>query len=764
MSERLSSYHAKRHFERTPEPPGGRPSPWGAIFVVQEHHARRLHWDLRLEHGGALWSWAVTKEPPAEPGVRRLAVHVEDHPLDYATFEGEIPAGEYGAGTVSIWDRGIWLTEEDPETQLAAGKLDFELLGARLNGRYVLIKIEKSETGKDWLLLRAGHDKLHLPSVPGASEGRVPAHLGPMLCTQRDAPPAEGDWLHEIKWDGYRVIVHREPSGVTIESRNGHRLRLPGLIREFEALPPCILDGELIALDDQGRSHFPQLQDRLSSGDESGLQVALFDLLWLDGVRLTGAPIEARKAVLARLLAEHPLGRARLSTHVIGSAQILLDSACGAGLEGIVSKRLGSTYVSRRSESWVKSRCEDEVEAIVGGYTALAGDEEAVGALWLGLPTDEGGLRSIGKVGTGFTHAQRRQLWKQLEAIRTPTLPFTEGEVVKRGARWVEPKLRVVVRHRGWGGHGALRQSVFVQIVEPPEPSIDLSVITHPERVVDPESGSTKGDIAAYYAAMASWILPHVSQRPLPVLRCPGGLAEGCFFHKHTMPGLRDGAVGRVSVEEGGEPYMQIEGAQGLIALVQMGTIEFHPWGSRSETLEQPERLIFDLDPGPGVSYDKVIEAARELKATLNGLGLPTLAMLSGGKGFHVIVPIKPELTWPEVKAFCETLARQMAKTKPDRYVATLSKKVREGRIFIDYMRNGRGATAVAPYSLRARPGLPAAMPAAWEEIENLAPNTFDIRTAVKHVRTRAADPWDGVAPGSLVQALGLADQDQADS
>lgn len=763
-AQKLGPYLKKREFQKTPEPSGlAEESRPGNLFVVQKHRATRLHWDLRLQIGDVLASWAVPKEPSLDPSVKRLAVHVEDHPLEYGDFEGVIPAGNYGAGKVEIWDRGTWEPESNPESGLKEGKLVFTLFGQRLRGKFALIRLDdlKSRKQDQWLFMKLPEAT---PSRKNASKPRAtlngkkagfPSGWSPMLCYARDSPPEGDGWLHEVKWDGYRVLAYHQGVKTTFQSRGKNRLDLPEIEAAFESWPDCVLDGELVVLDSNGLSRFELIHVAMKGKKRAAAVLVLFDLLFLDGVDMRGQPLHLRKETLSNLVAARPSDRIRFSDHAAVDGNVLFSLACKSGLEGLISKKADSPYVMRRSKHWIKSHCLKTLGAVVGGYTLMSGDASAIGALLLGVPGSDGRLAYIGRVGTGFSLALRRSLKSSLEAMQTEDPPFAPApsRTESKGVRWVEPTGTAVVRYLERSSSGILRQA-RLDSIDLPEPDSHLKSgrskeavatrITHPDRVIDERSGATKADVADYYAAISEAILTFVAFRPLPIIRCPDGLSGTCFFQKAWMRGLK--VVGKAPVKgtDGKTDYMQIESREGLLELVQMGAIELHPWGSTNVDLERPDVLIFDLDPGDDVLWKGVVEAAQELRAHLSNVGLASFAKLTGGKGLHVVLPIDAELTWDQAKAFCQALAQAMERANPKRYVATASKALRKGKIFVDYLRNGRGATAVSPYSLRARPGLPVAMPVRWDELESFDVEAFHIRNAAGWLSIRKSDPWEG--------------------
>ena len=786
---KLKKYRAKRDFKVTREPAGARKSSKGRLFVIQKHHARRLHWDLRLETGGVLASWAVPKEPPKSQGVKRLAVHVEDHPLDYASFEGQIPEGQYGAGKVEIWDKGWYDADEDIAKQIKEGKVEFKLNGERLKGRYILVRMDGDEKDKEnWLFFRKedyASDKAEAKSsepgeLKGAKRSKTPATLKPMLCVSKMGPPEGAQWLREIKWDGYRVLAFSRDGKVTFKTRNNNILKLPEIERvlEKEYLPEGVYDGELVAVDERGISNFRIAHSDIAAKRTSDLIVYFFDLPFYNGWDLRDCELEDRKSILEQIVEQMGSEKIRYSAHSEGNGQKLFEDACATGLEGLISKKKGSHYASVRSPNWVKTRCERQLEGWIGGFTPISSGNDEIGALLIGIKDDEGRLLYVGKVGTGFTQEMRERLFRELSAQKLERAPFEPStDLPKKGVLWTEPVVPAVVQYLEWAEGGVMRQPKLTsvgsgKVTKPrrtptPLPSgaggggiTSLSIkISSADRVIDPASGSTKGDVALYYHAVSKLILPHVENRPLPVLRCPEGIEGACFFHKHWIKGLPEN-VAKVDVEEddgGKEDYMAISDERGLLALAQMGVVELHPWGSRMRHLEQPDILIFDLDPGEGIEWPDVAEAAHQVREALESIGLKSFAKLSGGKGVHAVVPIKPELEWDQAKAFCEAFAREMAKRFPSRFTAALPKTQRKGKIFLDYLRNGRGATAVTAYSLRARANLPVAMPVEWDEVhEKFLPNAFSLKAAIKHIEKRNHDPWKDFykRPGSLKKAL----------
>jgi len=892
----LRDYVRKRRLDATPEPgveqarakAGVRSRRTRAqpIFVVQLHHARARHYDFRLEADGVLKSWAVPKGPSLRAGDRRLAVEVEDHPLDYAGFEGDIPQGHYGAGHVDIFDRGTWHSDGDALEQIAAGKLDFELDGERLRGRFTLVRTRPSGRQRQWLLIKrsdehvqdrdadamveamgAGLDastgvassrgatKTSKPvakqsaletaakaikkqastakakagpapkgsvakraaakpsaastdwrkqalAVPGAVAATMPTQIDLQLATLREHPPVGGDWLHEIKWDGYRLIAYRQ-RGTRLESRN--RLdwtrRFPALTEAVDALPlrSAILDGELIAQDRAGHSDFGELQRRLEAGQVDALRYVVFDLLYLDGIDLRGAAQSARRDLLREVLAAGEASPLAFSEHVQGPADQVLAASAKAGLEGIISKRADAPYRGGRSQAWIKLKHKADEEFIVVGYTAPKNSRQGFGSLLLARP-ENGGLVYVGRVGSGFNDETLRSLTRRLRGLHTEQAAVELPEHVpfsRRSVHWVEPQLVIDVHSRGRGKEGLIRQASFARLREDKR-AADLDAapakkarggrtraaaaevrarpaaksatksraksstnataaeeqgmselrITHPERIVFPGAKISKGEVADYYRAVERWLLPELIERPVSLLRCPDGIGSQCFFHKHHSDGFGPD-VHPVSLREsaGQADYVYVDDIHGVLALVQMNTLEFHPWGARRDKPDQPDRLIFDLDPAEGIAWTELKRAAREVRDRLAEIGLDSWVRLSGGKGAHVCVPIQRGPDWPQVKAFCEAFADAMVENSPLRYVATASKAVRKDRIFIDWLRNSRGATSVTGWSLRAREGAPVAMPLRWEEFARSRASTdFDLGKALSRAKRLRSDPWEGYA------------------
>lgn len=804
----LRDYARKRRFQETPEPdadkPAGRSGRHRPIFVVQLHHARSRHYDFRLEADGALKSWAVPKGPSFRAGEKRLAVEVEDHPLSYASFEGDIPEGNYGAGHVDLFDQGTWASEGDPLAAIAAGKLDFVLHGEKLNGAWKLVRTNLRGKQKQWLLIKREDEfvadleaddlagkpaakvrKAAAPAVRGtrkspkrsskwaqralAIEGArkrdYPVGFAPQLTRRRDSAPAGENWLHEIKWDGYRMMADLVAGKVKLRSRGelDWTATFPEIARAVEALPvdDLRLDGELVVIDAQGRSDFSALQRAIDGTSKQPLRYVAFDMPGIAGVDLSAAPLLQRKLLLKQLLGKRP-GVVAYSEHVIGHGAEVFEASKQNGMEGIVSKRIDSAYSGSRSHAWVKVKHEDTDEFVIVGYTAPKGARAGFGSLLMARP-ERGGFRYVGRVGTGFDDATLGALEARLAGLKrdhaSVTLPghvpFSTASV-----HWVKPSLIAEVAFRGWAKEGLLRQASFKRLREDKKmkdldagPNSEVA-ITHPERIVYKNDRITKGEVADYYRRIARWMLPGLAGRPLSLVRCPDGAQGECFFQKHHSESLGK-AVEAIALKQksGTEQYLYIEDEAGLLELVQMNALEFHPWGSKVDAPEQPDRLVFDLDPGPGVSWTQVKAAARDIRKRLQETGLESFLRLSGGKGLHLVVPITPGPSWEEAKDFCGAFSEALAAHSPDKYIATMSKAKRDGKIFIDWLRNGRGATSVCSWSLRAREHATVAMPLRWEQLSRIdSPGMYTMSRALQAAARLRSDPWQGI--DALVQVL----------
>jgi bifunctional non-homologous end joining protein LigD len=784
----LADYNAKRDFAKTAEPAGKPASKAGGdTFMVQKHAATRLHWDLRLEVDGVLKSWAVTKGPSLDPAVKRLAVRTEDHPLSYATFEGTIPKGEYGGGTVMLWDRGTWAPIAGKNAaDLEEGHLHFTLHGERMKGEWILVRLKPraGEKRENWLLrkVRDAHaeegdtlvkqgltsiatgrsmaeiaagkeaEPLPVPSPPKpkarrprkAGAGKLPAFRKPQLATLVDSVPAGNGWMHEIKFDGYRALVAASGEEVRVYTRSGQDWtdKFAPLVEAIAALglPPALIDGEIVAHDAKGNPDFSTLQNVLkrghgAQGPGDALAFHAFDLLEADGEDLAGLPNIERKERLEALLA-HAAPPVHVADHVIGAGERLFEAMCGAGQEGIIAKAIDAPYASRRSRNWVKVKCTRRQEFVIVGWKASSARGRPFASLLLAQHED-GTLVHKGNVGTGFDADTMTDLAARMKPLARKTPPVEVDRAAARGVTWLTPKLVAEIAFAEFTADGNVRHASFLGLradkpakaVRPerpaPAPSPPLAAkvaISSRERVIFPGSGQTKGDLADYYAAIAPLMLPFLGHRPISLVRCPQGRAKKCFFQKHDSGSLGE-AVRHVPIREkdgGTEDYLYLDTAEGLLQCVQMGTIEFHAWGARAEAVAQPDRMIFDLDPDEGLDFAEVKRAAADIRAQLADIGLVSFALLSGGKGVHVVVPLTPGHDWETHKDFARRFSEALAQAQPERFTATMSKAKRRGRIFIDWLRNQRGATAVVPYSARAREGAPVAVPIAWEELDGM--------------------------------------------
>jgi bifunctional non-homologous end joining protein LigD len=856
-NDKLTPYKSKRDFQQTPEPSGEDPVKQSSRrrFVIQKHDARRLHYDLRLELDGVFKSWAVTRGPSLDPHDKLLAVEVEDHPLDYGDFEGTIPKGQYGGGTVMLWDRGYWEPEgkRSPEQALAKGDFKFTLEGTRLHGGFVLVRMANNrERNKriNWLLIKhrdefavevngaavleqndtsiasgrtmeaiaAGRGRKPKPfmlqggkvqadavwdSRTGlAAEERkaslrdkkanLPDFIAPQLCESLDRPPSSEGWIHEIKFDGYRIQMRVLDGEVTLKTRKGldWTTKYPAIAKAAGKLPDAIIDGEICALDENGAPDFAALQAALSEGKTDLLVYFAFDLLFEGGEDLRTRPLTDRKERLQRLLADaDDNARLRFVEHFEDGGEAVLRSACRLSLEGIVSKQSDAHYVSGRTNTWVKSKCRAGHEVVIGGYSRTAGKFRS---LLVGVHCGDGFVY-VGRVGTGFGAAKVEILLRKLQALKTPKSPFTGLNSPKKesGVIWLKPELVAEIEFAGWTADGLVRQAAFkalrddkpaseVEAEKPAEPAntdvpqpvgptparplrrgerIDVMgvLISNPDKPLWPDANDgvpvTKEDLARYYEAVGPWLIDHIKGRPCSIIRAPDGIGGEQFFQRHAMPGTSN-LLELVTVFGDRKPYLQIDRTEGLAAVAQVGAVELHPWNCEPQQPEVPGRLVFDLDPGPDVPFSTVVGAAREMRDRLNDLGLVSFCKTTGGKGLHVVTPLavakRNALSWPQAKGFAHEVCLQMARDNPSLYLIKMSKSLRDGRIFLDYLRNDRMATAVAPLSPRARSGATVSMPLAWPQVKaDLDPRRFTIRTvpALLAKSTAWKDYCDGLRP-----------------
>ncbi|WP_175682204.1 DNA ligase D [Burkholderia cenocepacia] len=913
MAGKLDPYRRKRHFGATPEPEGAhgkrraktdmqaaskpktKQPAAGARhplrFVIQEHHARRLHYDFRLELDGTLKSWAVPKGPSFDPQVKRLAVHVEDHPLEYASFEGEIPAGHYGAGSVVVWDEGTWTPDggvAQAREGYRAGKLTFRLDGEKLHGGWALVRSGRQEGRQEqWLLIkerdddarsadefdvvgerpgsvhdgathgathgaarkraaRRGrstdadgdvHDAQHAshtsqrPTDPSQVEGAVraplPERVAPQLATLVDAPPTQGGWCYELKFDGYRILARIAGKGarrrVTLMTREGRdwtaKLRAQRDALAALDLDDAWLDGEAVVLGENGLPDFQALQNAFGTDRSDAITFFVFDLPYLDGYDLRDASLTERRALLEPLLANSDPARMRFSPDLGEDVASLIVSACDTGLEGLIGKRADSRYRAGRSPAWIKLKCRRRQEFVIGGFTEPSGSRHGFGALLLGVhepaPAGKrrrgpGPLRYVGRVGTGFDTRMLDRLAVILRKHERDTMPFDEPprERTRTRVHWVEPTLVAECEFAEWTGDGIVRQAAFIALREDkpaaqivrempkhtetevtmdqrPTPHDDTRKrashaaresadrkqsarsraaarvegdasgpdtlgrvrITHPERVLDPQSGTRKLDLARYWKWVAPWLLPDLKGRPVSLVRAPGDIAGELFFQKHAERREIPFVTQHEGLDPGHGPLLSIDNVDALLGAAQMGTVELHTWNAHASNIERPDRIVFDLDPDPALPWRTMIDAAQLVRGLLDELGLVSFCKTSGGKGLHVVVPLTRHAGWDDVKDFSRAVAQHVAGTLPDRFTATMGPRHRRGKIFVDYLRNGRGASTIAAYSVRARPGMGVSVPLDWDEVPDTTGGAqWTIDTLHERLDTLKRDPWEGYA------------------
>ncbi|TFY91245.1 DNA ligase D [Pseudomonas nabeulensis] len=799
MPKPLSEYNRKRDFDITAEPsgktPAGKRKQSALSFVIQKHDARNLHYDFRLELDGVLKSWAVPKGPSLDPSQKRLAVHVEDHPLSYGGFEGNIAAGQYGAGDVIVWDRGVWQPHDDPHKAYAAGKLKFSLIGEKLSGDWALVRTRLKGSGdkEQWLLIkekdhqaRAASDYDIVQAQPnsvlsGASVGKaktrskkkptLPSQLTPQLATLVDRAP-DGNWQYEIKFDGYRMLARVRDGEVRLFTRNGHDWtgRLPRQVKALHALKlkDSWLDGELVSLNGDGLPDFQALQNAFDSGRSLDLVYYLFDAPFINGQDQCDAPVEKRRAALKDALAGNSSQLLRFSDAFSADHRDILESACALHLEGVIGKRLGSPYTGTRSADWIKLKCRRRQEFVIVGYTQPQGSRSGFGALLLAV-NEASGLVYAGRVGTGFNQAALKHIYAQLTPLTRKTSPLSKPltSTQGQGVHWVEPKLVGEVQFAEWTRTGLVRHAVFIglrsdkpaaQVVHEqplapdastrPSNAIGDVTITHADRIIDPQSGTQKQKLAQFYNDISDWILPFLRHRPVSLLRAPEGIEGEQFFQKHAerlaIPHIKQLDP---TLDPGHARLMEIDSAAALVGAVQMGTVELHTWGATSDKIETPDLFVLDLDPDPALPWKTMLEAAQLTLSVLDELGLQAFVKTSGGKGLHLVVPLGRRDGWDTVKAFTKAIAQFMTQQLPERFTATSGAKNRVGKIFIDYLRNARGASTVAAYSVRARPGLPVSVPISRDELLQLrGAQQWTVANVMERLQGLKADPWAGFA------------------
>ena len=812
MPDALKQYKAKRNFDITSEPAeGGAPAAGALTFVIQKHWASRLHYDFRLELDGTMKSWAVPKGPSYDTHDKRMAVHVEDHPISYSDFEGTIPEKQYGAGKVIIWDKGTWEPLDDPHKGYESGNLKFEMHGHKMHGKWVLVRMKgRGEKQEPWLLIKEKDDyarsadefsvvdempdsvkKLAMPGQakkkatpvkkagvrampPEAVKAELPATLSPELATLVDKPPPQPEeWIFEIKFDGYRLLARVEGKDVKLITRNGHDWshKLQPLHETLVKmkLPDGWYDGEIVVHDDNGNPNFGLLQLAFDGSNTSELVYFIFDAPYLKGYDIRDVPLEARRALLEEVLKKAP-DNVRFSTVFGTDPDELVLAACKIGLEGVIGKKRDSRYVTRRSPEWIKLKCGQRQEFVIGGYTDPQGSRAGIGSLLLGTYDSDNVLQYAGNVGSGFNHATLLDLKKQLHALATDESPFPPRAVAGRKHHWVKPKLICEVSFAEWTSSGSVRHAVFQGLrkdkpakgvkrevakhveevvrtnTEPaaPEGKLPASLKdTHGERVIDAASGTTKLELVRYYALVGELMMVHLKGRPVSLVRAPSGVGGELFFQKHSdvgkLPGMKQMPQ---SLDPDHPPMLEVGSVQGILSAAQWNVVEFHTQNAVGKSYEKPDRMVFDLDPGEGVEWKTMQEAAQLMHAFLDSLGLPGFLKTSGGKGLHVVVPIKGGLDWDTVKDFSQEIVRHLAATLPDRFALKSGPKNRVGKIFIDYLRNGRGATTACAWSARVRPGLGISVPASWDELETL---TSGDQWTVHNAHTRldkGNEPW----------------------
>ncbi len=840
----LDEYNRKRDFAATPEP-GGEAKPTGKRgqrhalrYCIQKHDATRLHYDFRLELDGTLKSWAVPKGPSLDPKSRRLAVHVEDHPLDYATFEGTIPAGHYGAGDVIVWDRGIWIPQGDPEEGYRKGKLKFALEGEKLSGTWNLVRTRMEGGKEQWFLIKSndesarpeseydivreqpdsvlsdrtliprkrGKAKLEVDAKPvktpsarrtrkkadqvtlsGAKAAALPESIKPQLATLVESVP-DGDWRYEVKFDGYRIMARIDSGKVQLFTRNGHdwTAKMPQQAEALAALglESAWLDGEVVVPNEDGTPDFQALQNAFEVGRSGTIVYYLFDLPYLNGMDLREVALEERRAALSQVLEHNDNDLLRFSADFTEQPESVLESACQMKLEGLIGKRAGSTYVSKRSSSWVKIKCKNRQEFIIVGYTDPKGARSGFGALLLGLHDEAGALHYAGKVGTGFNQVTLKSLHAKLKALEVDKSRLAKAPPAAdvRGAHWLKPELMCEVAFAEMTRQGVIRHSVFhglrsdkpAQAITHERPAKAATTgsgkaagstansagkikISNPERIIDKTIGATKMELARFYAEVAPWALPHLRHRPLALVRAPEGIDGELFFQKHTEK-LSIPYITQLDTAlfPDHAALMTIDTPEALVSAAQMGTIELHTWNAVAPVLDHPDRFVLDLDPDPALPWKRMVEATQLTQTLLDEIGLQSFLKTSGGKGLHILVPLDAVHDWAEVKAFSQAIAQYMAKLMPQHFSAVSGPKNRVGRIFIDYLRNSQGASTVAAYSVRAREGLGVSVPIHRDELADLkGANLWTIRNLMPRLEEQGDDdPWAGIdATGQRITA-----------
>lgn len=820
----LKQYHKKRNFKKTTEPFGKiKSSAINNLFVVQKHAASHLHYDFRLQIGTVLKSWAIPKGPSLDPSVKRLAVHVEDHPIEYGTFEGIIPKGQYGGGTVQLWDQGTWECKDNAFKSYQMGMLTFILKGKKLKGLWKLIQIKKDP--KNWLLMKlpdqysdseSNHDilkeqplsvlsgytladiaenyhdiwtkqgkqrrkntlekqisqkiqkKLQLENLADAQKSSIPKLFQPELATLVTSPPIGKNWLHEIKLDGYRIFCYVKDTTISLLSRNHHDLtdKFSIITKALSELKfkSAILDGELVALNQKHLPDFQTLQNYLYENKQATLLYYIFDVIYFDSYNLSRVPLIDRKNILKSII---PINNEfiKYNDHVIGDGKLVYRNACQMGLEGIVSKEINSHYVQKRTSDWLKVKCSQRQEFIIGGYTKPSGSRKYFGALLLGVYSKQNRFIYCGRVGTGFNHLSLHAVYDLLIKNQSNKNPFFEKPADAKDVYWVKPKIIVEVEFIHWTKDGILRHPSFKGLRLDKKPKhivqekpkiismnksmikenlLNNSTITNPNRILYPDPPINKLQLAKFYEKVSNYILPYIINRPLTLVRCPHGIENKCFYQKHMESNLLPGIYNiEISEKNKNENYIYIKDQQGLMSLVQMDVLEIHIWNCHVNELEKPDMIVFDLDPAEDVNWNRVIETAKDIRKQLQLIHLTSFIKTSGGKGLHIVIPIKPKINWSEIADFAHAFTDYLVSQNPNEYIGTMSKFKRKGKIFIDYIRNTRGSTTVAPYSTRARPNAVVSTPLDWKELKsNITADRYTINNLFRRLSNLKSDPW----------------------
>lgn len=770
----LKEYRKKRNFEITSEPSGGKVMKSKHLsFVVQEHHASHLHYDFRLEWDGVLKSWAVPKGPSMNPADKRLAIEVEDHPIEYGKFEGRISKGQYGAGTVAIWDHGTWSPLGNFDKDYAKGSIKFSLQGEKLGGNWALVKLKSGRSKKNsWLLLKEREQKEN-QEKPLKAKSTVRKDLYPFeLATLSNEIPKGKHWLYEIKIDGYRIHAYLNNGNVRLITRNGndYTKKFSPIVEALSQLDvkEAVFDGEVAAVDGEGRTNFQKLQNSLEEKTNERITYYAFDLLSLNNHSLVNQPLVKRKELLKTVLDRLKSKQVIFHNHVVDKGEQLFRKACKSKLEGIIAKRGESEYLGSRTIDWLKIKCSYRQEFIIGGYSESTNARFPLGALFVGYYDNDEEFQYAGKVGTGFTMASRKELIGKLSKIETKQCPFPSRREIPRGTpiTWVKPVLIAEVEFSEWTKDKRLRHPSFQGLREDKNPkSVEIEkpvsnikskrstvksedtteiggvLFSHPDRPIYPDTDITKRRLAQFYIDHEKTILPYFVDRPLVLVRCPGG-SKKCFFQRHAQEGMPT-TIKRVKIKEdtGTNDYLVISSLKDILQLIQLNVIEFHAWGSKSKDLEHPDRIVFDLDPSPAVPWKEAVKAAQDLKTHLEKLNLTPMLKTTGGKGLHLVLQIKPTYSWDEISKFSEAVAITFRDTNPKKYTTTLSKVARKGKIFIDYLRNARGATSIIPYSLRAREGTPMAVPITWTELPTIN-GKQSLSEVEERLKKLKKDPW----------------------